>query len=308
MKIGMMIMKSKTLNFDVVVIGCGVAGMTAAIYLKRANLNVCILERNAPGGQLNMISEISNYPGYKSIDGPSLAFNMFDQIRELGIPYKYGNAIEIINKKGYKVIKTTKEDITCRSIVLATGRRARELGLSNEKKLLGKGISYCSICDGSLYKDKDVCVVGGGNSALEAALYLSDICNKVTLIHRRDEFRGEEYLQDKINQKDNIEIIFNTTINNILEDNDRVSGVVLNTGEEINCSALFIYVGSVPMSVKCKDLLVEDGYIVVDRNMKTNICNIYACGDAIKKDIYQISTAVGEGSTAAMNLIRENNK
>ena len=291
------------LNFDVVIIGCGVAGMTSAIYLKRANLNICIIEKNSPGGELNMISEISNYPGYKSIDGPTLAFNIFEQVRDLNIPYKYGNVKEIIDNTEYKTVVTDKEEITCKSIIIASGRRPRELGLSNEKKLLGRGISYCSICDGTLYKDKEVCVVGGGNSALEAVIYLSDICSKVTLIHRTDEFRAEAYLQDKLKEKSNIDLLLNSKIIELREDNDKLLGVVLDDKKEINCEGLFIYVGNVPSTIK-SNILLDDNYIVVDKNMQTNIDNIYACGDIIKKDVYQISTAVGEGSIAAMSIIR----
>lgn len=301
-------MKSKTLNFDAVVIGCGAAGITAAIYLKRANLNVCIIEKTAPGGELNMISEINNYPGFKSIDGPTLAFNMFEQLRSLNVEYVYGSVLEIINMDDYKIIKTNKEEITCKSVIIATGRRPRELNLPNEKKLLGKGISYCSICDGTLFKDKEVCVVGGGNSALEGALYLSDICNKVTLIHRRDELRGEDILESEVKAKDNIEIIYNSTIKTLLESDDKLSGIELSTGEKIECSGLFIYIGNVPTPIKCEGLELKDNYIVVDKDMKTNISNVYACGDIINKSVYQIATCVGEGSIAAMSLIKEYNK
>lgn len=298
-------MNSKTLNFDAVVIGCGVAGITASIYLKRANLNICVIERNAPGGQLNMISEIGNYPGFKTIDGPTLAFSMFEQMRELEIAYKYGEVLEIVNYDDYKLIKTNKEEITCKSIIIATGRKPRELGLSNEKKLLGKGVSYCSICDGSLYRGKEVCVVGGGNSALEGALYLSDICSKVNLIHRREEFRGESYLLDRVKEKNNVRIITNATIEELKEENDRLSSVILNTKEDIKTDALFVYIGNNPVPIKCEGLELNNDYIVVDRNMKTNIKNIYACGDIVQKTVYQVSTAVGEGSLAAMSLIKE---
>ena len=293
------------LDFDVVVIGCGVAGMTAALYLKRANINVAIIEKNAPGGQLNMIMDINNYPGFKSIDGPTLAFNMFEQIRELNIPYKYANVLEIVNESDKKVIKTNKGDITCKGVILANGRRPRELGIEDEKKLIGRGISYCSICDGTLYKDKDVCVVGGGNSAFESALYLSDICNKVYLVHRRDEFRGENMSLTKIKNKENIEIVTNVKIKKLIQKNDKVSGVLLDNDREISCEAVFVNVGNIPLPVKCLDLETEEGYIVVDNKMKTNINKIYACGDIIKKDVYQISTAVGEGTVAAMNLIKD---
>ena len=298
-------MNSKTLSFDAVVIGCGPAGITASIYLKRANLNVCIIERNAPGGQLNMISEIGNYPGFKTTDGPTLAFGMFEQIRELGVVYKYGTVLEIINYDDHKLIKTDKEEITCKSIIIATGRKPKELGLPNEKKLLGRGISYCSICDGTLYKEKEVCVVGGGNSALEGTLYLADICSKVTLIHRRDEFRGEPYLLDKIKKRNNVRIITNTTIKELKEENDKLSGVLLSTDEEIKTNALFVYIGNLPTPIKCDNLETENDYVIVDRNMKTNVDRIYACGDTTKKDIYQVATAIGDGALAAMSLIKE---
>lgn len=292
------------LDFDVVVIGCGVAGITSAIYLKRANLNVCVIEKNAPGGQLNMITEISNYPGFKSIDGPTLAFTMFDQIRSLDIPYKYANVLKIENMEDKKIVKTNNGDITCKGIIIATGRRPKELGITNEKKLIGKGVGYCSICDGSLYKDKEVCVVGGGNSAIESAIYLSDIAKKVYIIHRREKFRGEVYLQDKMKEKSNIEIITNANVKELKEDSDTLSGIVLDNDKVINCSGLFVNVGNVPIPIKCDGLDNDNGYIIVDKTMKTSVDNIYACGDIIKKEVYQISTAIGEGTTAAMSLIK----
>ena len=293
------------LDFDVVVIGCGVAGITSAIYLKRANINVCIVEKNAPGGQLNMIMDVNNYPGFKSIDGPTLAFNMFEQVRELNVPYKYANVLEIISEDDKKIVKTNKGDITCKGVIIANGRRPRELGLDGEKRLLGRGISYCSICDGTLYKDKDVCVVGGGNSALESALYLSEICKKVYLIHRREEFRGEKTSQDKINKKENIEVITNVRVQKLIESNDKLQAIELDNNKIIDCEALFVNVGNVPLPIKCENLNIEEGYIVVDNGMRTSVKNIYACGDIIKKEIYQISTAIGEGTIAAMNILKE---
>lgn len=293
------------LDFDVVIIGCGSAGMTAALYLKRANVSVCIVEKNAPGGQLNMIMDINNYPGFKSIDGPTLAFNMFEQVRSLDVPYKYANVLEIVNEEDKKIVKTDKGDIICKGVIIANGRRSKELGLDNEKKLLGKGISYCAICDGTLYKDKDVCVVGGGNTALESALYLSEICSKVYLIHRRSEFRGEKISQDRISSKNNIEIISNANITKLVEENDKLSSVELSNGNKVKCDALFVNIGNVPIPIKCEGLITEDGYIVVDNRMKTSIDKIYACGDIIKKEVYQISTAVGEGTIAAINIMKD---
>lgn len=300
-------MKLKTLDFDVVIVGCGIAGMTSAIYLKRSNLNVCMIEKNAPGGQLNMINEINNYPGFESIDGPTLAFNVFNQIKKLEIPYKYANALEIIDNIEYKMIKTDKEEITCKNVVIATGRRPRELGLQNEKRLLGKGISYCSICDGTLYKDKVVAVVGGGNSAIESALYLAEICQKVYLIHRTESYRAENTLMDNIKEKENIELIKNAKITELKEKNDKLSSVIINDGKEIKCNGLFINVGNVPIPIKCKNLKLEENYIVVDNKMESNIEGIYACGDIIKKDVYQITTAISEGTIAAINIIKKFN-
>lgn len=300
-------MKLKTLDFDVVIVGCGIAGMTSAIYLKRSNLNVCMIEKNAPGGQLNMINEINNYPGFESIDGPTLAFNVFNQIKKLEIPYKYANALEIIDNIEYKMIKTDKEEITCKNVVIATGRRPRELGLQNEKRLLGKGISYCSICDGTLYKDKVVAVVGGGNSAIESALYLAEICQKVYLIHRTESYRAENTLMDNIKEKENIELIKNAKITELKEKDDKLSSVIINDGKEIKCNGLFINVGNVPIPIKCKNLKLEENYIVVDNKMESNIEGIYACGDIIKKDVYQITTAISEGTIAAINIIKKFN-
>ena len=300
-------MKLKTLDFDVVIVGCGIAGMTSAIYLKRSNLNVCMIEKNAPGGQLNMINEINNYPGFESIDGPTLAFNVFNQIKKLEISYKYANALEIIDNIEYKMIKTDKEEITCKNVVIATGRRPRELGLQNEKRLLGKGISYCSICDGTLYKDKVVAVVGGGNSAIESALYLAEICQKVYLIHRTESYRAENTLMDNIKEKENIELIKNAKITELKEKDDKLSSVIINDGKEIKCNGLFINVGNVPIPIKCKNLKLEENYIVVDNKMESNIEGIYACGDIIKKDVYQITTAISEGTIAAINIIKKFN-
>ena len=229
---------------------------------------------------------------------------VFNQIRSLDITYKYLNVLEIISKDDYKIVKTNKEEITCKNVVIATGRISRELGLSNEKKLLSNGVSYCAICDGTLYKDKIVCVVGGGNSALESAMYLSYICSKVYLIHRNDEYRAEGILVDKLLQKSNIECIKNARITELKETNDKLSSVVINNDKEIICDGIFIEIGNVPVPIKCDGLKLDDNYIVVDSSMKTSVDGVYACGDIIKKEVYQISTAVGEGTMAAVSIIR----
>lgn len=164
------------LNFDCVIIGSGAAGMTAAIYLKRANLSVALIEKDAPGGQMTKISNIENYPGYRSVDGPTLSLNMYNQVIDLGVDYRYGNVLDIQDYGDYKIIKTDVEEIKCKAVIIASGRKPRRLGLENEEKLIGRGISYCALCDGFFYKDKTVAVIGGGSSAVEESIYLSGIC------------------------------------------------------------------------------------------------------------------------------------
>lgn len=302
------------LDFDVVVIGAGIAGMTAAIYLKRSNVSVVMIENNAPGGQMNRTNSIENYPGFNKIDGPTLSYNVFMQTQELGIKYKYGKVIDITVKKGYKILKTEKEVIKCKAIIIATGRKSRELGLPNEKSLTGKGISWCSICDGPLYKDLVVTIVGGGNTALEETIYLSEICSKVILIHRRDSFKADKILIDKVLTIPNVEIKYNSVITNINEINNKLSGVEIknvidNSKEVIEASGLFIFIGNIPVTDMLKNTKVkmDNDYVIVSNEMRTNVKGIYACGDVIKKNVYQISTAVGEGAVAALSAVKDIN-
>ncbi len=300
------------LDFDVVIVGAGFAGMTAAIYLKRANVNVVMIENNAPGGQANKTNIIENYPGFESIDGPTLAYNLFMQTQKLKVPYKYGNVIDIEDKNDYKIIKTDKEEIKCKCVIIATGRKSKELGLENETSLTGRGVSWCAICDGPLYKNKTVAVVGGGNSSLEESIYLSEMCSKVILIHRRDEFRAESILVDKVLQNPKIEIKHNNVITALNEFEDKLDSVdIKNTidgsKEDVKVSALFIFIGNYPVVDMLKNTKVKtmDGYILIDRNMRTNVKGIYACGDVISKEVYQMSTAAGEGTIAALSAIKD---
>ena len=291
--------------YDTVVIGSGVAGMTAAIYLKRANLNILLLEKSAPGGQINRTASITNYPGIKEIDGPSLSLNMLEQLKSLDIETKYGNVLNITDGE-IKAIKTDLEEIKTKTVLIATGRNPKELGLEGEKQLTGRGVSWCAICDGPLYKDKTVAVVGGGNSAFEEALYLSTIVKKLYLIHRRDTFRADNILVEKLKEKENVEFILNSTITKLNEKDNHLESIEVNN-KEIKVDGLFIYIGFKPETDIFNNLNLEldDGYILVDKNMKTNIKGIYAAGDVIKKDYYQISTAVGEAATAALTIKRD---
>lgn len=292
-------------TYECVIIGAGVAGMTAAIYLKRAGISVLLLEKGVPGGQINKTSIIENYPGFKKIDGPTLAMNMLDQVQSLDIPYQYGNVFSIEVDGDHKIIKTDMETIMTSRIILASGRKPRELGLSNEKKLLGSGISYCAYCDGMLYKNQDVVVIGGGNSALEEALYLADICKTVYIVHRRLEYRADDILVKKIEKYDNIKPCLGQNVIEILEKDNRVSGVRLSDNSILPVTGVFIYIGQIPETSFIEDLItLKDGYVMTNEHLETNIPGIYACGDVIKKELYQISTAIGEGALAGTNVVK----
>lgn len=295
-------------TFDCIIIGAGVAGTTASIYLKRWNFNILLLEKNMPGGIISNTSIIENYPGIKKIDGSTFAMNLYEQIKELDINYKYGNASEITQKNNLFIVNTDLGNYQTKSIIIATGRTPRKLNLENEDKLIGNGISYCATCDGLLYKDKEVCVVGGGNSALEESLYLSKICKKITIINRSSKLRADEILIEKVKNTANIEVMYNSNIIKLKEKQNKLTNIIIkkeNETKELLCHGLFIYIGFEPIIPNVPNLKLNDNYIVVDGKMQTNIDNVCACGDIIKKDLYQIITAAGEGATAA-NTIKNN--
>ena len=295
-------------TFDCIIIGAGVAGTTSSIYLKRWNFNILLLEKNMPGGIISNTSIIENYPGIKKIDGSTFAMNLYEQIKELDINYKYGNASEITKKNNLFIVNTDLGNYQTKSIIIATGRTPRKLNLENEDKLIGNGISYCATCDGLLYKDKEVCVVGGGNSALEESLYLSKICKKVTIINISSKLRADEILIEKVKNTANIEVMYNSNIIKLKEKQNKLTNIIIkkeNETKELLCHGLFIYIGFEPIIPNVPNLKLNDNYIVVDEKMQTNIDNICACGDIIKKDLYQIITAAGEGATAA-NTIKNN--
>ena len=302
------------LDSEVIVIGSGSAGITAAIYLKRANANVVIIDSDAPGGLLNKISIVENYPGYGKITGPDLAYNMFMQMMDLNILYKQEKVIDIIDNGEVKIVKTETNEYITKSIIIATGRKAKSLGLPNENDLIGSGISWCAICDGALFKDKDVVVVGGGNSALEESLYLSAIAKSITIVHHRNEFTAENKIQDLVKKNPKIRIFYNSEVKQLNTSNNILNSVeIVNDEREkniIKAEGMFIYIGFEPAISFLSNLNIEkkNGYIVVNENMKTSINNIYACGDVIAKDVYQITTAVGEASIAATTYLRENAK
>lgn len=290
--------------FDCIIVGSGVSGMTAALYLKRYGYNVLLLEKGAPGGQINQSSNVENYPGYIKTDGPSLVLNLLEQLKNLGIEPTYGNVENIKYELMNHTVVTDVGTYHGKTILLATGRQARKLGLPNENPLIGRGVSYCATCDGPLYKGKDVCVVGGGNSALEESIYLASLCNKVTIIHRRDKFTGDQTFIDQIKNLKNIEIKYNSVVSTLNEKNDFLESITLTDGTEIMCSGLFIYIGQESNIDYLKDISIntENNSILAENDMRTNLEGIYASGDATKKDLYQLVTVTSDGAIAAFSI------
>lgn len=297
--------------YHTVIIGSGVAGMTAAIYLKRARKDICILENGVPGGQITLASSVENYPGFSSITGSDLALNIYNQVLNLGVTYKYTKANQVKVEDDFITVITDKEEIKCKNLIIATGRAPRKLEVTLEDRLVGSGISFCATCDSSLYKDKKVAVVGGGTAALEEAIYLSKICNSVTLIHRRDTFSATDALVNDVKNTKNITILTNRMVKEFKVNDNKLSGIVLedkqNSQEEITVDGCFEYIGQVPNTkiFESLDILDDKGYVNVDKNYQTKIPGIYAVGDCVKKDLYQVVTACSEGAIAANNIIKQ---
>lgn len=286
----------------VVILGSGIAGMTAGIYLKRGGLDVIIVEDNIPGGVLNEIPSIENYPGYEEISGPDLAMNIYNQLTKLGV--------KILNKKITSIDLNNKiinNNIKYEYLVIATGRKSRMLSLEHEKELLGKGISTCALCDGFFYKDKKVAVVGGGSSSLTEALYLSKICKEVIIIHRRDKLTSDKYLIDKVNSTKNVKVLYNSNITKYNQNNNKLTSVIINNKDNLEVEGVFLAIGSTPNS-EIFNVNKDNNYIIVDSNYMTNIDKVYAIGDVIKKDYYQLSTAASDAVVAASNIIKRENK
>lgn len=295
--------------YDIIIVGAGPAGLTAAIYARRANKKVLVLEANTYGGQIITTDKIENYPVNPGISGFDFATKLYNQTKDLGAEIKFEKVIEITEQE----VTTTKQKYQTKTIILATGADNRKLKLENEEKLTGKGISYCATCDGAFYKNKIVAVNGGGNTAIQDAIYLSDIAQKVYLIHRREEFKAEEVLLDKLNQKKNIEIILNTSITKINGENKLESIEITNKEETktLEIDALFIAVGQVPETENFKKLINinEQGYVIANEDCKTNIPNIFVAGDNRTKMLRQLVTATSDGAVAATNAIKYiNNK
>lgn len=298
-------------SYDVVVIGAGPGGMTAALYASRANYSVAMIDRGIYGGQMNNTAEIENYPGFKSILGPDLAKAMYDSSTNFGAEYVYGSVESVEDFGDTKLVKTDSEEITAKVVIIATGSEYKKLGIPGEEEYGGRGVSYCAVCDGAFFKNKDVVVIGGGDSAIEEGIYLSQITNSVTVIHRRDQLRAQKVSQDRAFANDKMNFVWNTNVVEVLGDENKVTGVRIvnnqtNTEKIIDASGVFIYVGLLPMTKSFENLGItdKDGWIVTDDHMATSIPGIYAIGDVRKKDLRQITTAIGDGGLAGQEAFK----
>lgn len=292
--------------YDTLIIGAGPAGMTAALYAARSNLKVATLEQGAPGGQMNNTSDIENYPGFELISGPDLSMNMFEPLEKLGVENLYGIVTAIEDHGTFKKVLTDDKTYETRTVIVATGAKHRLLEVTGEDTYNSRGVSYCAVCDGAFFRDQELLVVGGGDSAVEEALFLTRFASKVTIVHRRDELRAQKVLQDRAFANDKVDFIWDSVVKEIKGDDKKVTSVDIEnvkTGEVSNHAfgGVFIYVGLDPVSAPVASLAVtdEEGWIPTDDHMRTAVPGVFAIGDVRQKDLRQITTAVGDGAIAA---------
>lgn len=294
---------------DLIIIGAGPAGLSACLYASRAGLDVLMLDAGAPGGKLNVSAEIENWPGQKKKMGPELAYEMYEHALAFGGKQEYGEVIEIINKGNFKEVVTSEKTYQTKAVLIATGTKERKMGIPLEEELTGHGVSYCAVCDGPFFKGEEVAVIGGGNSALEEAVYLTKFANRVHLIVRRDVFRADKIIQKHVLSNDKIEIHFLKKPHHLIAKNNKVDKLALEdskTGEisELAIKAVFPFVGLDPITGFVKDMGITDknGYIITDETMQTNITGIYAAGDVRKKVLRQVVTATNDGAVAGQQI------
>lgn len=293
--------------YDVVIVGAGPAGMTAAVYASRANLKTVMLERGVPGGQMANTEDVENFPGFDFITGPELSSKMFEHAQKFGAEYKYGDLQSVEDHGNYKLLKTSSEEFKTRTVIIATGAEYKKIGVPGEELLTGRGVSYCAVCDGAFFKERELVVIGGGDSAVEEGVYLTKFASKVTIVHRRAELRAQKILQERAFKNEKIEFIWDTELQSI-NGEGKVGSVTLldkNTGNtyDYDTDGVFVYIGMLPLTKPFKDLgiLNELNYVETNREMETSVPGIYAAGDVIDKTLRQIVTATGDGSIAAEN-------
>ena len=297
--------------YDTIIIGAGPAGMTAALYAARSNLKVALLERGIPGGQMNNTADIENYPGYANISGPELAEKMFEPLENLGVEHLFGLVEKIEDRGDFKEIITEDERFEAKTVIIASGANHRHLGVPGEEDYNSRGVSYCAVCDGAFFRDEDLLVVGGGDSAVEEAIFLTRFAKSVTIVHRRDELRAQKVLQNRAFANEKIRFVWDSVVESIHGDERKVTGVTfknVKTGElsQAEFGGIFIYVGLDPVSEFAADLGITDeaGWILTDHQMKTSVAGIYAVGDVRQKDLRQITTAVGDGAIASQEAYK----
>ncbi|MFV0464962.1 MAG: thioredoxin-disulfide reductase [Lachnospiraceae bacterium] len=292
--------------YDIIIIGAGTAGMSAAIYGVRAGRSVLVLEEGLYGGQIINTPEIVNYPGIKNISGFEFATTLYEQAIELGAKIIFEGAKEILIQDETRIVVTDQSKYEARAVIIATGAKNRKLELPNEDELLGKGVSYCATCDGAFYRGKDVAVAGGGNTALEDAIFLTAYCNKVYIVHRRQEFRGEKKLLENLKKRDNVEFILDSVISSLYAEDVLKSIQTKNqhTGMEqtIEVQGLFVAIGQDPQNFLFSDLIHTDdkGYIIAGEDCRTNVGGIFVAGDNRSKAVRQLATAASDGAAAAL--------
>lgn len=297
--------------YDVTIIGAGPAGMTAAVYASRANLDTLLLERGVPGGQMADTEDVENYPGFESILGQELSTKMFEHAQKFGTEYAYGDVKEVIDHGDFKEINAGSKTYKTKSIIITTGAQYKKLGAPGEQELTGRGVSYCAVCDGAFFKERNIAVIGGGDSAVEEGIYLTRFANKVTIIHRRDELRAQKIIQERAFDNDKIEFIWDTVVESMNEASGKLDSLSLKnvkTGEtsEFSADGVFVYIGMVPLSEPFLSLGIvnDEGYIPTNENMETKVPGVFAAGDIREKELRQIVTATGDGSIAAEQAIK----
>lgn len=293
---------------DLLIIGAGPAGLTAALYATRAGASVLVLDGGAPGGKLNLTAEIENYPGAK-MKGPELAYSMYEQCLSFGAKYEYGEVTRVEVADDHKVVYVGDKTYEAKYVLIATGTKERKMGIPHEEEMTGRGVSYCAVCDGPFFKNKEVCVIGGGNSAIEESLYLSDIVSKVHIVVRRDVLRADQYLIDKMNSKENIEMHYLKKPYEIEITDSKISGLIVKDSltEELSTiptQGIFPFIGLDPITdfVKDLDILNDQGYIEVDQNQETKVKGIFAAGDVTSKSLRQVITAASDGAIAGQYI------
>ncbi|MFC6346322.1 thioredoxin-disulfide reductase [Vagococcus carniphilus] len=297
--------------YDVIVIGAGPGGMTAALYASRSDLSVLVIERGAPGGQLMNTAEVENYPGFNTILGPDLAMKMYENSSNFGATHTYGNVTRIENEGTIKKVYCDEEVYEAKAVVIASGSDHRKIGIKGEEEYAGRGVSYCAVCDGAFFKDRHLYVIGGGDSAVEEGMYLTQFASKVTIVHRRDELRAQKILQDRAFKNEKVDFLWNKVPVEFTGDDKKITGITLKdtkTDEvsQVEADGVFVYVGLDPLTEPFKDLGIttEEGWITTNNRMETAIPGIYAIGDVRDTVLRQIATAVGDGSIAGQEVYK----